>query len=585
MTVKSSKRRLPYLARTVVVASLLICRADAQDAAVVDADAGTGSLGALFRVNLSTGVRTLVSDFGNPAQGPLGSHPWSLVATPSGLAVVDPRAGSPCAVFGCGAVFMVDPATGIRTLVSDFGNAAQGPTSLGDLSLYGSALDANGDLLVTDRRSGGSGRGLLFRVSLATGNRTIVSNFADPGQGPLGGEPSGVAVEASGSILVADANTGTFPAGAVFRINPASGARTIVSDFANLAQGPLGSLPVAVHPAGSGLWVADQFQRAFPQAPGNGQLFQVDSGTGARMLVSDFSTATQGPIGFNLNDVKTDSGGAVLVLDFDAGTGSRGALFAVNAATGVRSYLSDFGNAAQGPLGNEPSGFVLLAPPPPPTNTLTVVVQGDGVGRVFSDPPGIDCGTDCTENYSVTQVVRLVPVTGPNARFAGWSGHPDCSDGVVQLNLAQTCIATFAKQGGRLIALPDITAIYDSPHLINIGGPGTTLGPYRIALDYVNNGRDVGPVLARVYLSTDRKVTPDDLLLGEKSISPIPGYTWRYETLADGVLQGTIGTYYLILVLDPLNQVAESDERNNVFINRYTFPCGPAINLAWCFPK
>ncbi|MBI4904632.1 MAG: hypothetical protein HY820_13405 [Acidobacteria bacterium] len=576
------------LARTLFVAGMLPCWAVAQDAAVIDCDAGTGSLGALFRVNLATGARTLVSDFGNPSQGPTGVHPWSLAVTSRGLAVIDPRAGSPCAVLGCGAVFLVDPATGIRTLLSDFGNAAQGPTSIGNLALYGIAADANGDLLVTDRTSGGSGRGLLFRVSLANGTRTVVSNFADPAQGPLGGEPSGVAVESSGSILVADANTGSFPSGAVFRINQTTGQRTIVSDFANAAQGPLGGLPVDVHPTGGVLWVADQFMRSDPRAPGNGQLFRVDAGTGARTLVSDFSTAAQGPLGFNLNDVKTDSTGPLLVMDFDAGTNSAGALFTVDPVTGARSYLSDFGNGAQGPLGVEPSGFVLLAPPPPPTNTLTVVLQGDGVGLVYSNPPGINCGNDCTENYPPSLVVQMTAVTGPNTRFTGWGGHPDCGDGIVQMNLAQTCVATFVQHGGKIILAPDLSQRYESPDVVQLGTLADP-GPYRINTHFDNYGPvAAGPSLTRVYLSADRKVSADDILIAEKVMPALPaGPSGTYQVLADRVLKGLEGTYYVILVFDALNQVAESDEKNNVFINRYDFPCHAGISLfsSICPPK
>jgi hypothetical protein len=45
------------------------------DALVIDQTAGTDFLGALFRVDLTTGDRTLISDFGNAAQGSLGLNP------------------------------------------------------------------------------------------------------------------------------------------------------------------------------------------------------------------------------------------------------------------------------------------------------------------------------------------------------------------------------------------------------------------------------------------------------------------------------------------------------------------------------
>ncbi|MGH8476923.1 MAG: hypothetical protein ACRER2_14340, partial [Methylococcales bacterium] len=48
---------------------------------------------------------------------------------------------------------------------------------------------------------------------------------------------------------------------------------------------------------------------------------------------------------------RVDPAGALLVVDFDAGTGLNGALFRVDPAGGNRTLLSDFGDAGQGPLG------------------------------------------------------------------------------------------------------------------------------------------------------------------------------------------------------------------------------------------
>ncbi|MBK7075989.1 MAG: hypothetical protein IPH44_27215 [Myxococcales bacterium] len=62
------------------------------------------------------------------------------------------------------------------------------------------------------------------------------------------------------------------------------------------------------------------------------------------------------------------------------------------------------------------AGFTLNSYP------LTVTLGGNATGSVTSNPPGIDCGVDCTEVYLATTPVSLTPVAGPNAVFAGWSG-------------------------------------------------------------------------------------------------------------------------------------------------------------------
>jgi len=61
-----------------------------------------------------------------------------------------------------------------------------------------------GDILVIDRDDGTVGRGALFLVDPISGARTLLSDFGDTEQGPIGVNPFGVAVEASGNILVID---------------------------------------------------------------------------------------------------------------------------------------------------------------------------------------------------------------------------------------------------------------------------------------------------------------------------------------------------------------------------------------------
>ena len=76
----------------------------------------------------------------------------------------------------------------------------------------------------------GSGLGELVRVDPQTGVRESVSNF-DVGANP-GSNPTSVAVDATGQILVTDeGHPSTTPLGLLFRIDPLTGARTILSDF------------------------------------------------------------------------------------------------------------------------------------------------------------------------------------------------------------------------------------------------------------------------------------------------------------------------------------------------------------------
>src|SRR5262249_38784514 len=140
---------------------------------VIDADAGTGFDGALFTVNPVTGSRTILSDFGDGTQGPTGIRPFGIIVDAVGdLLVIDADAGTGTN----GALFTVDPITGARTIHSDFGDATQGPTGIRS---FGFLLDALPIFLVIDADAGTGINGALFTVDPITGARTIFSDFGD----------------------------------------------------------------------------------------------------------------------------------------------------------------------------------------------------------------------------------------------------------------------------------------------------------------------------------------------------------------------------------------------------------------------
>jgi|GEM_PF-1130842 len=76
---KSSKTRTQRFVGLMLAGAIALLAGGAPAAAdetyVVDINAGTNILGALFRVDPISGNRALVSDFGNAAQGPLVNDP------------------------------------------------------------------------------------------------------------------------------------------------------------------------------------------------------------------------------------------------------------------------------------------------------------------------------------------------------------------------------------------------------------------------------------------------------------------------------------------------------------------------------
>ena len=348
---------------------------------VVDATAGTGQLGALFTVNPHTGARALVSDFGKSAQGPLGVDPDSVVWVPPTLLcpkavvlVLDGNAGTG----GSGALFSVEPSTGARTLLSDFGNSAQGPLGSYPVDVAvvpGGLLDLGSTVLVLDAFAGTGGQGALFTIDQQNGDRTLVDDFGISAQGSPGVYPDGVTLLPSpllglGSVYLAtDGSAGTNGLGVLFAINPANGSRTLLSDFGNSSQGPvdpdLSSFPNAVSVVPGGLLGPDPIALVTDASAGTnerGELLTVNPETGERTLLSDFGNPAEGPLGVDPDGVLwIPSSCKLLVIDGSAGTNGLGALFSVDRATGNRTLLSDFGNPAQGTvLGSYPNGVTVV---------------------------------------------------------------------------------------------------------------------------------------------------------------------------------------------------------------------------------
>ena len=81
------------------------------------------------------------------------------------------------------------------------------------------------------------------------------------------------------------------------------------------------------------------------------------------------------------------------------------------------------------------------------TYNLEVTNAGTGGGAVTTSPAGIDCGTDCTEDYDMNTTVDLAAVPSGNSTFSGWSGHADCNDSQVIMDTDKTCTATFECPG------------------------------------------------------------------------------------------------------------------------------------------
>jgi len=260
------------------------------DGSVLVANAFGGNL---LRVERETGARTVVSGCLDEActatrgAGPAFLNPRFVARAADGVLLVadrftpaDPAAASAWALVG------VDPPRRDRTVLSGCASTAC-PSLVGAGPpigrLFGLAVEPGGaTVVVADGRA-------VYRIERATGDRSIVSGCADAacstliGAGDGFGEPVDLLVEPAGTLLVSYRIEGS-PFGALRRVDPASGARTLISGCEDAACASLrGAGPPFVDLFGLAL---DARGALFASDASLDAILHVDRATGDRTLVS-----------------------------------------------------------------------------------------------------------------------------------------------------------------------------------------------------------------------------------------------------------------------------------------------------------
>ena len=243
-----------------------------------------------------------------------------------------------------GGLMLVDPTTGDRTIISDNG-IGTGPTFSPSLppgytdatSVTYVARQPDGTLLVADNGEiippGGLGTPVqrLFRVDPVTGDRTIISDNSI-NSGPAVGY---FAARDFGSNILVSGGGPNFVS-----VDPTTGNRTLVSG-PGMGSGP--ALPTDFTSgfaiSGSNVFMADQ----------GPEVFKVNLLTGDRAIISGTSVGS-GPALTLTYDVALDSLGHLLVSD-------TGGIFGVDPLTGNRTVIA---SATVG-TGPSPSGITQLA--------------------------------------------------------------------------------------------------------------------------------------------------------------------------------------------------------------------------------
>ena len=200
----------------------------------------------MYRVDPVSGTPTLLTDFAlisghNPKIGPtfIGQ---AIAVDPSGTPVVSVAALKPFQP-GTASLYRINPTNGLPTFIANF------PDEVNSYGFNRIEVEASGSILAVAPYVGDS-NGKVYRFNQSTGSFSVLTDFSDGPFETYGFTPVDIALEASGNILVADmdASRSSFnQRGSVWRINPKSGARSVLSDFGLEPQG-LNPIAIAVVP-------------------------------------------------------------------------------------------------------------------------------------------------------------------------------------------------------------------------------------------------------------------------------------------------------------------------------------------------
>jgi YVTN family beta-propeller protein len=337
--------------------------------------------------------------------------------------------------------------------------------------ISGIAVSPDGRRVYTgyyDSASGERGLAILHGTTNAV-LRNIPLATAQAAPAP-GSNPGGVVVSPDGSlVLVANnvdggafycldtasatvvasviaASSGSIPAGAA--VSPDAKTAYLLFSGANVIQvfdlsSKTVTATISLSSAPRSVAISPDGQRAYVTSPTGSTVTAIDLAT--NLSINSWYASTT-PVGITISP----DGSRIYVANSPGSSGN-----SVNVLRTSDGLVDSVINTAIGPTGIAmgPDGQRAFV-----TNrgsgtmeeiggvaTLTIAKAGTGMGNVTTQPSAIYCGFNCSSSLQLGLSVTLYATPSPNSVFSGWSGDPDCSDGVVTMNDNKTCIATFTS--------------------------------------------------------------------------------------------------------------------------------------------
>ena len=127
-------------------------------------------------------------------------------------------------------------------------------------------------------------------------------------------------------------------------------------------------------------------------------------------------------------------------------------------------------------------------------------VNKTGNGTVTSNPVGINCGADCSENYANSTLVSLVATPATGSTFTGWSGA--CSGTgscVVNMSSAKSVTASFSQISIQNPQWKILVLIYSTTDFTYTDGSGQ----HHVIASMTQSEIDRANVASNIFTTTD----------------------------------------------------------------------------------
>jgi uncharacterized repeat protein (TIGR03803 family) len=326
---------------------------------------------------------------------------------------------------GNGTVFSFDPTTGAERVIYSFKRGTDGADPASGLTNIG------GTLYGTTVQGGAFGNGAVFSLDPASGAERVIYSFKG---GADGASPEAALIDVGGTLYGTTAYGGASGVGTVFSIS-FGGAENVVYSFKAGADGAYPS--AALIDVGGTLYGTTDAQGV----SGNGTVFGFTPASGAESVIYSFKGGTDGA---DPEAALIDVGGTLYGTTYEGGASGSGTVFSVNPASGAERVIYSFGAGRDGAFpeaalidvggtlygttnkgGSSGGGTVFSVNPATGAESVVYSFAGGGATPLaaLTDVGGKLYGTTSQEGaFGAGTVFSLDPASGAEAVLHSFSG-------------------------------------------------------------------------------------------------------------------------------------------------------------------